>query len=70
MSGAALLTEATVTSQRPRRQGRSDSIMAFSAAIGAAAAGAILGWIGYGGLALCALVIVAAVIALSPLGRR
>ena len=70
VSGAALLTEATVTSQRPRRQGRSDSIMAFSAAIGAAAAGAILGWIGYGGLALCALVIVAAVIALSPLGRR
>jgi MFS family permease len=70
VSGAALLTEATVTSQRPRRQGRSDSIMAFSAAIGAAAAGAILGWIGYGGLALCALVIVAAVVALSPLGRR
>ncbi|MDL9980109.1 MFS transporter [Microbacterium sp. ASV49] len=70
VSGAALLTEATVTSLRPRRQGRSDSIMAFSAAAGAALAGAILGWIGYGGLALCALVVVAAVIALSPLGRR
>jgi MFS family permease len=69
VSGAALLTESTVTSQRPRRQGRSDSIMALTAAAGAALAGAILGWIGYGGLALCALVVVALVIALSPLGR-
>lgn len=70
VSGAALLTESTTTLERPRRQGHSDSIMALSAGIGAALAGLILGWIGYGGLALCALVVVAAVVVLSPLGRR
>ena len=70
VSGAALLTESTVTAMRPRRQGVSDTIMTLSAAIGAVLAGLILGQIGYGGLALSALVVVVAVAGLSPLARR
>ncbi|MCR2824637.1 MFS transporter [Microbacterium sp. zg.Y909] len=70
VSGAALLTESTLTAMRPRRQGRSDTIMTFSAAVGAVLAGIVLGWIGYGGLALVALVIVTAVTVLSPYARR
>jgi len=69
VAGSALLTESTPIALRPRRQGRSDSLMTFSAAVGAVLAGLILGWIGYAGLALCALVLVAAVTALSPLAR-
>lgn len=69
VSGAALLTESTVTAMRPRRQGVSDTVMTLSAAVGAVLAGVILGQIGYGGLALCALVLVAAVSGLSPLAR-
>ncbi|MBB4138868.1 MFS transporter [Microbacterium invictum] len=70
VSGAALLTESTLTAMRPRRQGLSDTIMTFSAAVGAVLAGFILGWIGYGGLALVALVVVIAVTVLSPYARR
>ena len=70
VAGAALLTESTVTERRPRRQGLSDTIMTFSAAIGAVLAGVVLGWIGYGGLALAALTIVVAVTVLSPFARR
>ncbi len=68
VAGAALLTESTATVRRPRRQGVSDSLMSLSAAVGAVLAGIILGWIGYGGLALFALVLVAAVAFTSPLG--
>jgi MFS family permease len=60
VSGAALLTESS-TSLRPRRQGLSDTIMTFSAAVGAVLAGVVLSQIGYGGLALVALVLVVAV---------
>lgn len=70
VAGGALLTESTPTAMRPRRQGFSDTLMTLSAAVGSVLAGLILGWIGYGGLALCALVIVAAVSVLSPLSRR
>lgn len=70
VSGAALLTESTLTAMRPRRQGRSDTIMTLSAAVGSVLAGVVLGWIGYGGLALVALVIVVAVTVLSPYARR
>ena len=70
VAGAALLTESTETARRPRRQGFSDTIMTFSAAIGAVLAGVVLGWIGYGGLALAALTIVVAVTVLSPFARR
>ncbi len=69
VAGAALLTESTLTAQRPRRQGLSDTIMTFSAAVGAVLAGFVLSLIGYGGLALVALVVVAAVTVLSPYAR-
>jgi len=68
VAGAALLTESTSTARRPRRQGVSDSLMSLSAAVGAVLAGVILGWIGYGGLAMFALVLVVAVAFSSPLG--
>jgi len=70
VSGAALLTESSLTALRPRRQGLSDTIMTFSAAVGAVLAGVVLSQIGYGGLALVALVVVAAVTVLSPYARR
>lgn len=61
VAGSALLTEATAVAGRPRRQGRSDTLMTACAAVGSVAAGLILGVAGYGGLALWALVPVAAV---------
>ena len=70
IAGAALLTESTLTAQRPRRQGVSDTIMTFGAAVGAVLAGVVLSWIGYGGLALVALVIVVTVTVLAPYARR
>lgn len=70
VAGAALLTESTFTALRPRRQGISDTVMTFSAAVGAVLAGLVLAWIGYGGLALVALVIVVAVTVLAPYARR
>lgn len=70
VSGAALLTETTLTVMRPRRQGLSDTLMTLSAAVGAVLAGVVLAWIGYGGLALGALLLVVAVTALSPYARR
>ncbi|WP_242088802.1 MFS transporter, partial [Microbacterium lacticum] len=70
IAGAALLTESTLTAQRPRRQGVSDTIMTFSAAVGAVLAGLVLSWIGYGGLALVALVIVVTVTVPAPYARR
>lgn len=70
VAGAALLTECTPTALRPRRQGLSDTFMTLSAAIGSVLAGIILGQIGYNGLALIALVIVAVVVAGVPLARR
>jgi MFS family permease len=65
VAGSALLTEASAENLRTRRQGRSDLIMSLVAAVGAVLAGVVLGWIGYGGLALVALGIVAAVSLLS-----
>ena len=70
VGGAALLTEATPTELRPRRQGRSDTAMTLSAAIGSVLAGGILSLIGYGGLALVALAVVVAITVLSPYARR
>ncbi|PNW08358.1 MFS transporter [Microbacterium testaceum] len=61
VSGSALLTEATPLSLRPRRQGRSDTFMTACAAAGSVLAGLVLGAVGYDGLALWALVPVAAV---------
>lgn len=70
VAASALLTEASGEEQRPTRQGRSDLTMNLVGAGGAIAAGGILAWIGYGGLALTALIIVLVVSALAPLGRR
>ncbi|MDQ1083943.1 MULTISPECIES: MFS transporter [Microbacterium] len=56
VAGSALLTEATPVAARPRRQGRSDTTMTASAAVGSVLAGVILGAVGYDGLALWALV--------------
>ncbi|REC97252.1 putative MFS family arabinose efflux permease [Microbacterium sp. AG157] len=61
VSGSALLTEASPLSLRPRRQGRSDTLMTACAAAGSVLAGLVLGAVGYDGLALWALVPVAAV---------
>ncbi|MDQ1136959.1 MFS family permease [Microbacterium sp. SORGH_AS 1204] len=63
VAGSALLTEATPVASRPRRQGRSDTIMTASAAVGSVLAGLILGVAGYEGLALWAFLPVALVCA-------
>ena len=69
VAGSALLTEASSEVRRTRRQGFSDFTMSMVAAIGAILAGVILGWIGYGGLALLVGVAVVAVVVLAPIGR-
>ena len=69
VAGAALLTEATDEARRTRRQGLSDTVMSLVGAGGAIAAGVILGWIGYGGLALVVGVGVLAAVALAPTVR-
>jgi MFS family permease len=63
VAGSALLTEVTPLADRPRRQGRSDTLMTACAAVGSVLAGVILGLVGYGGLALWAFVPVALVCA-------
>jgi MFS family permease len=70
IAGSALLTEASSTARRTRRQGFSDFAMSMVGAVGAILAGIVLGGIGYGGLALVTLVLVAATVGLAPLGRR
>lgn len=70
VAGSALLTEATPVALRPRRQGRNDMLMTLCAAVGSVLAGVVLGWIGYGGLALVALTFVVAVTVLTPYSRR
>ncbi|WP_194385092.1 MFS transporter [Microbacterium luteum] len=69
VAGAALLTEASDEVRRTRRQGLSDTVMSLVGAGGAIAAGVILGWIGYGGLALVVGVGVLAAVALAPTVR-
>ena len=69
VAASALLTEASSEEQRTRRQGRSDLIMSLVGALGAIGAGVLLGWIGYGGLALCGLAVVALVVVLTPMSR-
>lgn len=70
VGGSALLTEASSEALRTRRQGFSDAAMSLVGAAGAIVAGVVLGWIGYGGLALVAGVLVLAVAALSPIAVR
>lgn len=70
VAGSALLVEASSEEQRTRRQGRSDLTMSLVGGLGAIVAGFVLGAIGYGGLALVALVIVVAVTVFAPYARR
>ncbi|MGX1701632.1 MFS transporter [Microbacterium sp. NPDC055357] len=69
VAGSTLLTEASAEDRRTRRQGLSDFAMSLVGAAGAILAGVVLGWIGYGGLALVAGIAVIAVLVLSPSGR-
>ncbi|QKJ19229.1 MFS transporter [Microbacterium hominis] len=69
VAGSALLTEASAEQQRTRRQGLSDFTMSIVGAAGAILAGVVLGWIGYGGLALVVSALVIATVLLAPLGR-
>ncbi|MFT4260447.1 MFS transporter [Microbacterium sp.] len=69
VAGAALLTEASAPELRTRRQGRSDSLMSLSAAVGAVLAGIVLSNFQYAGLGIAASVIVVAIVVLSPLAR-
>jgi membrane protein implicated in regulation of membrane protease activity len=70
VAGSTLLTESSSEELRTRRQGFSDFTMSIVGGLGAIIAGAVLGWIGYGGLALVVLVLVAASVLLAPLGWR
>lgn len=69
VAGSTLLTESSAESLRTRRQGRSDLAMSLVGGLGAIGAGFVLGAIGYGGLALVALIVVAAVTVLAPHAR-
>ncbi|WP_417564524.1 MFS transporter [Microbacterium sp.] len=69
VAGATLLTEASAEDRRTRRQGHNDLIMSFVGGVGAILAGLVLAWIGYGGLALTALAVIAVVVVCAPLGR-
>ncbi|MBD3941606.1 MFS transporter [Microbacterium sp. NEAU-LLC] len=70
VAGATLLVESSSEEQRTRRQGISDFTMSVVGGVGAIAAGAVLGGIGYGGLALVVMVLVAASVVMAPLGWR
>ncbi|MFS0852281.1 MFS transporter [Microbacterium sp. 179-I 3D4 NHS] len=69
VAGAALLTESSAPEIRTRRQGRSDSIMSLSAAVGAVLAGVVLSNFQYAGLGIAASALVLAIVVLSPLAR-
>ena len=62
IAGSALVTESTPVEARPRVQGRTDLAMNLGGAAAGALAGIVLSQLGYGGLALTALVIVAVVV--------
>lgn len=70
VAGSTLLTESSSEEQRTRRQGISDFTMSIVGGVGAIVAGVVLGGIGYGGLSLVVLVLVAASVLLAPLGWR
>lgn len=65
VAGAALLTEASAEELRTRRQGRNDFAMSLLAALGAIGAGGAMTWVGFDGLALLTLPILAVVVALA-----
>ncbi len=63
VAGSALVAESADPLHRTRTQGRADLLMSAAGAAGGALAGPVLAWIGYSGLSLIALVLVAAVFA-------
>jgi MFS family permease len=62
VSASTLLTESTLLEKRTVMQGRSDVVMSGSGAIGGALSGVVLLMVGYGGLSLGALGLVAGVL--------
>jgi len=62
VAASTLLTESTPLARRTTIQGRSDVVMSGSGAIGGALSGVVLVAVGYDGLSLFALVLVAAVV--------
>jgi MFS family permease len=65
VSASALLTESTTRDRRTVMQGRSDVVMSGSGALGAGLSGVVLLMVGYSGLSLFALLLVAGVVAAS-----
>jgi MFS family permease len=70
VAGSALIAELVTGGARTRVQGRTDLVMNLSGAVGGAAAGPVLALVGYAGLAVCAAVLVAAVVTGSFIVRR
>jgi MFS family permease len=62
VAGSALLNDAAPADLRVRLQGRSDLVMNLAGAVGGAASGPMLAWLGYPGLAWSLLIPVAAVL--------
>jgi len=62
VAASALLTESTSVTKRIVMQGRSDVVMSGSGALGGALSGVVLLMVGYGGLSLVALALVAGVL--------
>jgi MFS family permease len=70
IAGSALVTESTALDARPRVQGRTDLLMNLGGATAGALAGVVLSMLGYGGLALTALAVVAVVVVAGLLTSR
>jgi MFS family permease len=65
VAGSALLAESVIADRRAIMQGRSDLAMNGAGALGGALAGPVLTLLGYAGLAVLALVVVAVVVSLA-----
>jgi len=65
VAGSALLAESVTAERRAIMQGRSDLAMNGAGALGGALAGPVLALVGYAGLAVLALVVVAVIISLA-----
>jgi predicted MFS family arabinose efflux permease len=70
VSGSTLLTAAVATDERPATQGLADVFMGLAGAGGGAAAGVIVGSLGYGTLATGSAVIGIAIVLLAATLRR
>lgn len=70
VAGSAMLNDSLPAEERPATQGVSDLLMNLAGAAGGALAGVVLSAIAYSGLALCLLVLVAAVVAVQVPRRQ